>query len=1266
MARLAPKLSGILLILALCDGTPTRAAPSPAVPAPASPVSSARAGISWIDVNELRMAVTNVGMFGYSLPVIEVSQSGIPGLEWPRGSGRSLLYAGGLWVGARVNGEPRVTVAEYGTEYAAGPLDATGQPVDPNESDNAHRVYKIRRGDDASNPDWAQWPIALGAPDDGAGNPRVIGDQTLWSVYNDAVAAKHKLPPGRSTPLGLEVRQTVFGYDRPGPLGRMVFLEFEIFNRSPDLLADTYIGFWCDPDLGGGGDDLVACDPALNLGYCYNGSATDYLYGGHAPAVGIALLKGPLTQGVDLPMTGFGRLLKNFLEPDTPLESYARFQGIREDGMPQTCDGVASKFEVSADPVMTPPPPDTSFPPASCLDLFPADRRFLLSTGPFDFPAGTAKRVVIAVVVGGRDGIGDRLSNIERLRSYARVAREVYNRDFVNIGAAGEVDPGDLYLGYVNEALGFDGRRSQPGSGPPPHYIWEYGDGSINPGIGLQPAHSYASGGQFKAMLHAFDSDIPVSCGVKVDIYDPGATSAEFADATWTGLARVQGTLAPVYAPLFEGVSWGGRFYDGGLDTGCRWSGSSITGEISERPICPGAVHAPHRFKSVRLEYGTPHKAYRYFRRELASGAEPAAGRGYTYQGYVDIPFRAVADVGGNPVELQVMFTERQISDDSGDGAGLRQPPSQDGTWFPTLAADGDHEYLSILDIPYSATPDPALMVDGAFFAGTAPVLFGGHLRRNPAGDLRVGAGVAFTWVSGADPGPGVDVAWGQVGNRPAYFISNGDGTSRLFQYQEGFSRFVDFTSQIPSSLVGRASSAAWGDFDGDGLTDLYVLGSSAPNVLLRQASPGAFGEAIDPILAGLGTSVHAAWADYDLDRELDLYVVEGPNPNRLLRKHPGGFVDVTSGPLAGAAQGVRAVWVDFDGDFDPDLCLANGFAGGQLLRNDRAAGFVDATPADFLGSPLVDAAWADYDLDGDLDAYLVRDGGQSHVLLRNDGGTFTRATPASLRGDGAGRRAVWLDYDLDADLDLGVVDWVTGFHLMRNDGNGAFVDISRLLPALPALPNAIGVADYDLDGDPDFHLAGSGNDMLVRNDLASGRWVQIALRGWSSDPNGLGARIRVGARGVIQTQFVTAADPPPLAATFGLGGADVVDLVEVTWPSGVVTRATAVPVFSRITLDENPNRPPGGSYSLAVGRVVPNPSRDVTAIELLIPPGVEAVDLAIHDVSGRRLRRGRGRANGSAGRLFRARHAPGCRGERALRPHSLAARRRSADLTHL
>lgn len=408
------------------------ARPAPGAPAAgaARPAAIARSAVRdtavHLQINELDVLTTNYGMFANPTHPFGLAY----GVGWPRGMGLgSLVYDGGLWIGARVAADTEVTVASYTSEFAAGPLAPDGTVLDPTESDPAYRVYRITRGDGPGDPDWDAWPIAIGAPSQG-GQPKVLGDQTLWCVYNDAVAAHHTAPEGGTLPLGVEVRQTLYGFNRLGALGRAAFVEFEIDNRGPYTLDQAYLAFWADADLGGGGDDLVGCDTTLDLGYTYNGDDDDLGYGAHPPALGIAVLQGPIVGSDTLGMTSFGRLLKDYNEPTSPGQAYRRMAlGLPDPGFltpSWACDAAGSTtFEVAGDPVAG----------TGCRDTLPADRRLMVSSGPFTMAPFESQRFVVAFVVGGRPGSGDRLSNLTDLLATTAQVRAAWNSGFASVPA---------------------------------------------------------------------------------------------------------------------------------------------------------------------------------------------------------------------------------------------------------------------------------------------------------------------------------------------------------------------------------------------------------------------------------------------------------------------------------------------------------------------------------------------------------------------------------------------------------------------------------------------------------------------------------------------------------------------------------------------------------------------------------------------------------------------------------------------------------------
>jgi hypothetical protein len=61
------------------------------------------------DVGELRMMVTNWGMFG-SMPGADFPFSSQPSAEWPTGSSIEYLFQGGIWISSST-WSPRVSTA---------------------------------------------------------------------------------------------------------------------------------------------------------------------------------------------------------------------------------------------------------------------------------------------------------------------------------------------------------------------------------------------------------------------------------------------------------------------------------------------------------------------------------------------------------------------------------------------------------------------------------------------------------------------------------------------------------------------------------------------------------------------------------------------------------------------------------------------------------------------------------------------------------------------------------------------------------------------------------------------------------------------------------------------------------------------------------------------------------------------------------------------------------------------------------------------------
>ena len=145
--------------------------------------------------------------------------------------------------------------------------------------------------------------------------------------------------------------------------------------------------------------------------------------------------------------------------------------------------------------------------------------------------------------------------------------------------------------------------------------------------------------------------------------------------------------------------------------------------------------------------------------------------------------------------------------------------------------------------------------------------------------------------------------------------------------------------------LETLGSGAAWFDYDNDGDADIYfVNGTDLPgmhsdvpptNVLYRNNSDGTFTDVTAEAFVGDdGYGFSCAVGDYDNDGLKDLYVTNfGPN---VLYHNNGNstFTDVTKRAGVGDARwGAAATFADYDNDGDIDLFVVN-YVDYQLVEN--------------------------------------------------------------------------------------------------------------------------------------------------------------------------------------------------------------------------------------------------------------------------------------------------------------------------------------------
>ena len=267
-------------------------------------------------------------------------------------------------------------------------------------------------------------------------------------------------------------------------------------------------------------------------------------------------------------------------------------------------------------------------------------------------------------------------------------------------------------------------------------------------------------------------------------------------------------------------------------------------------------------------------------------------------------------------------------------------------------------------------------------------------------------------------------------------------------------------TSQLPEDM---GSGVAWGDFDNDGLEDLFVVSGGgpldapasqlAPSVLYRNLGDGRFEKVKDfPDLRihGMG----AAWGDYNNDGWLDL-VVTGYNTIILFRNDHGHLVqDRTFPSPKGFWAG--ASWGDYNRDGYLDLYVC-GYV--KYMPN---TGKNSATSTQFGMEVPFTLNPASYEPERNL-------------LFRNNGnGAFTEVAKdlGVANPDGRSLVALWHDFNGDGWPDLYVANDISENKLYINQ-RGKFVDAGKDA-WVEEYRGSMGLAagDFDRDGDDDLFIS--------------------------------------------------------------------------------------------------------------------------------------------------------------------------------------------------
>jgi hypothetical protein len=296
----------------------------------------------------------------------------------------------------------------------------------------------------------------------------LYGDFTLWWVFNDK-GNIHTESGG--DPIGMEIRAQAFAFATNDEVNNMTFYNYEMINRSTQVLTETYFAVYVDPDIGYAFNDYVGCDVSRGVGYAYNGTANDVggnnAIGINPGAIGVDFFEGPYqdNDGMDNPLTtnviqaiaeggipysglgvGYGdgtpdneRLgMKRFIyytaqaaaqqsDPTSqnPSQFYRYMSGLWADGTQLTAGGNGYGGSVSADYAFTGTSDPLNWSTAGTATSNPnwtefnegnqpGDRRFVQSAGPFTLEPGAINNITTGVIF-GKTKDGDPFNSVKEM-----------------------------------------------------------------------------------------------------------------------------------------------------------------------------------------------------------------------------------------------------------------------------------------------------------------------------------------------------------------------------------------------------------------------------------------------------------------------------------------------------------------------------------------------------------------------------------------------------------------------------------------------------------------------------------------------------------------------------------------------------------------------------------------------------------------------------------------------------------------------------------
>lgn len=420
-----------------------------------------------------------------------------------------------------------------------------------------------------------------------------------------------------------------------------------------------------------------------------------------------------------------------------------------------------------------------------------------------------------------------------------------------------------------------------------------------------------------------------------------------------------------------------------------------------------------------------------------------------------------------------------------------------------------------------------------------------------------------------------------QLGDPIRFFVNNGNGFSPI---------------TAPADCTCQSKQVLWADYDNDGDQDLFVTCYNDQNVLFRNDGNLNMVDVTESagILQQSDPSYGASWGDYNRDGLLDLYVcnytfgITSQIDHLYQNNGNGTFKDVTesSGITVPANFSFQSIFFDYNNDLWPDIYVAVDMAFTNILMQNNGNGinFLDVSSSSGAGVVVdaMNAGAGDYNNDGYLDLYITNTApAPGNVLLSNNGSSSFINSSVTCGVDylHTSWGANFCDINNDTHLDLYVSSMGPGFTnnaLFINNGTCPFTlyDGPYSGDSFTSFANAVG--DFNGDGKMDIVVSQSAPEnflLLENNSTTTNNYLKIKLAGLDSNRDGLNSWIEVYKDNNKYSRYTQAGEAfmGQNSSTYHFGMADysTVDSVVIRWTSGWVDRLENVATNQTLFVSE-------------------------------------------------------------------------------------------------